>query len=402
MPAAVRDAIQPGSSVDRYHIVGLLSAGGMGEVYRALDPALGRELVLKVLSNEAVYRAELLERFIREARAASALNHPNIVTIYEIGEADGRHFIAMELVRGRTLRDIATESVPVRTAARIGAQAARALAVAHAAGIVHRDIKPENIMMRDDGYVKVLDFGIARLSQRSSDDQEISRLTQPGMVVGTMRYMSPEQATAAETGPPSDLFSLGIVLYELATGRHPFHASSDIAMLSAIILREPQPASLLNPRIPPELDALLLRMLSKEPALRPSAAEAEAALGTLRDPESGERRAMPAAPAPGSPEIVGRNPERIALRDAVATASAGRALMMCVSGEAGIGKTTLVESFVRDLPRSAIAVARGRCSERLAGVEAYLPILDALEELLHSDRTGGVSTAMEIHAPSWR
>src|SRR6266498_1070921 len=254
MATAVRDAIQPGSAVDRYQIVGLLSAGGMGEVYRALDPALERELVLKVLSNEAVYRSELLERFIREARAASALNHPNIVTIYEIGEAEGRHFIAMELVRGRTLRDIAKESVPVRTAARIGAQAARALAVAHAAGIVHRDIKPENIMMRDDGYVKVLDFGIARLSQHATDDHEISRLTAPGMVVGTMRYMSPEQATAAEVGPTSDIFSLGIVLYELATGRHPFHASSDIAMLSAIILREPQPASQLNPRIPPELD----------------------------------------------------------------------------------------------------------------------------------------------------
>ncbi|HEY8165677.1 MAG TPA: serine/threonine-protein kinase, partial [Gemmatimonadaceae bacterium] len=374
MPAAVRDAIQPGSSVDRYHIVGLLSAGGMGEVYRAMDPALERELVLKVLSNEAVYRTELLERFIREARAASALNHPNIVTIYEIGEAEGRHFIAMELVRGRTLRDIAKESVPVRTVARIGAQAARALAIAHAAGIVHRDIKPENIMMRDDGYVKVLDFGIARLSQYDGDNQETTRLTAPGMVVGTMRYMSPEQATAAKIGPPSDLFSLGIVLYELATGRHPFHASSDIAMLSAIILREPQPASQLNPRIPPELDALLLRMLSKEPALRPAAAEVETALGTLRDPESGERRAMTAAPA-GSPEIVGRNPERMALRDAVASASAGRAIMMCVSGEAGIGKTTLVETFVKDLPRSSIAVARGRCSERLAGAEAYLPIL---------------------------
>src|SRR5688500_13149286 len=239
-----RDSLGPGSGVDRYEVVSRISAGGMGEVYRARDPLLERELVLKVLPQRAKFQAEALERFVREARAASALNHPNIVTIYAIGEADGHHFIAMELVRGRTLRQLGRDGAAARKVAEVGAQAARALAVAHEAGIVHRDIKPENIMVRDDGYVKVLDFGIAQLSgMESPKHEDDSRLTRPGMVVGTMRYMSPEQATAAEITPASDIFSLGIVLYEMATGRHPFDASSDMGVLSSIILREASPAS---------------------------------------------------------------------------------------------------------------------------------------------------------------
>src|SRR5215213_3170401 len=235
---AQRDTLQAGSTLDRYEVVSRMSAGGMGEVYRARDPLLERELVLKVLPQRAQFNADALERFVREARAASALNHPNIITIYAIGEAESCHFIAMELVRGRTLRQLAKDRAPVRTVAQVGAQAARALAVAHEAGIVHRDIKPENVMVRDDGYVKVLDFGIAQLSQTNGADSDDSRLTRPGMVVGTMRYMSPEQATAGEVTPASDIFSLGIVLYELAAGRHPFEASSDMAVLSSIILRE--------------------------------------------------------------------------------------------------------------------------------------------------------------------
>jgi serine/threonine protein kinase len=238
------DTLATGSTVDRYEVVARISAGGMGEVYRARDPLLERELVLKVLPQRARFNNEALERFVREARAASALNHPNIVTIYAIGEADNCHFIAMELVKGRTLRQLGKERTTVKEIAQIGSQAARALAVAHEAGIVHRDIKPENVMVRDDGYVKVLDFGIAQLAHPDGEaDATDTRLTRPGMVVGTMRYMSPEQATAAEVTPASDIFSLGMVLFELATGRHPFEASSDMAVLSSIILRDPMPAS---------------------------------------------------------------------------------------------------------------------------------------------------------------
>jgi predicted ATPase len=396
-----RDTLQPGSTVDRYEVVARVSAGGMGEVYRARDPLLERELVLKVLPQRTQFQSDALERFVREARAASALNHPNIVTIYAIGESDNYHFIAMELVKGRTLRQLAKDNVSATQVAEIGAQAARALAVAHEAGIVHRDIKPENVMVRDDGYVKVLDFGIAQLSSIDGADQnDNSRLTRPGMVVGTMRYMSPEQATAAEITPASDIFSLGLVLYELAAGRHPFDASSDMAVLSSIILRDAPAPSRINPRLSREFDSVLTRMLSKNPALRPSAIEVATLLGAIAEPSSATA-GTPQGSARG--EIVGREIEKGALRDEFTVAASGRATMVCVSGEPGIGKTTLVEDFLTELARGpSHLIARGRCSERLAGAEAYLPILDALEDLLKEDPGGMIHRALEQNAPSWR
>ncbi|HEX6573642.1 MAG TPA: protein kinase [Gemmatimonadaceae bacterium] len=394
------DTLQSGSTLDRYEVTARMSAGGMGEVYRARDPLLERELVLKVLPQRAQFNPDALERFVREARAASALNHPNIVTIYAIGEAENCHFIAMELVKGRTLRQIGKDRPSVKSVAQFGAQAARALAVAHEAGIVHRDIKPENIMVRDDGYVKVLDFGIAQLSQiDGTESSSESRLTRPGMVVGTMRYMSPEQATAAEITPASDIFSLGLVLYELATGRHAFEASSDMAVLSSIILREAPAASRINPRLPRELDVVLSRMLTKNPASRPSAIEVATLLGSIAEPAVATASSS-AASSRG--ETVGRELEKAALREEFSAAVAGRAGMICISGEPGIGKTTLVEDFLSELERGpSHLVARGRCSERLAGAEAYLPILDAIEDLLKDDPGGVIHAAFEKHAPSW-
>ncbi|MEO8194045.1 MAG: protein kinase [Gemmatimonadales bacterium] len=398
---AQRDTLAAGSSVDRYEVVARISAGGMGEVYRARDPLLERELVLKVLPQRAQFHSDALERFMREARAASALNHPNIVTIYAIGEADGCHFIAMELVRGRTLRQLGKDGATAKSVAEVGSQAARALAVAHEAGIVHRDIKPENVMMRDDGYVKVLDFGIAQLAPTDAERHEgDSRLTRPGMVVGTMRYMSPEQATADEITPASDIFSLGIVLFELATGRHPFEASSDMGVLSSIILRDAPAPSRVNPRLPREFDAVLTRMLSKNPLSRPTAIEVATLLAAIAEPAAAEA-GVSFGPMRG--EIVGRELEKASLREEFSSAAAGRATMVCVSGEPGIGKTTLVEDFLSDLSRnSSHLVARGRCSERLAGAEAYLPILDALEDMLKDDPGGAIGAALEQHAPSWR
>ncbi len=394
-------AIEAGTSIDRYEVISLLSAGGMGEVYRARDPLLERELVLKVLPRRTQLQNDPLERFVREARAASALNHPNIVTIYAIGESDGCHFIAMELVTGKTLRQLARDGVTAKTVGQVGSQAARALAVAHEAGIVHRDIKPENVMVRDDGYVKILDFGIAQLSRMEEDNESTrdSRLTRPGMVVGTMRYMSPEQATADPITPASDMFSLGLVLYELATGRHPFEASSDMAVLSAIILREAPPPSRLNARLPKEFDSLMERMLKKSPAARPPAIEVAAILAAIAEPTASTDSAIQLT---SRSEVVGRELEKMALKEEFMAASSGNASMVCVSGEPGIGKTTLVEDFLSDVVRGSLhLVARGRCSERLAGAEAFLPILDALEDLLAEDPDEKIRSAFQAYAQSW-
>ncbi len=373
----------------------------MGELYLARDPELERDLVLKLLPRRGVFHPDSVERFVREARAASALNHPNIVTVYEVGESPSGHFIAMELIEGRTLRELRAESPSIATIARIGAQAARALAIAHEAGIIHRDIKPENLMLRDDGYLKVLDFGIAQLGQRDLSDPETdTRITQPGMVVGTMRYMSPEQATAKVITPASDIFSLGIVIYELTIGRHPFESSSDMAVLSAIILREALPPSRINSRVPAILDSLLVRMLAKNPADRPTAAEVDDMLDNILALQTASRHITSGVVAERG--VVGRETELAALRDAFETARSGRAFLISASGEPGIGKTTLVETFLRTLAdSSAHFVALGRCSERLAGAEAYLPLLDAIDDLLHEDGASELSALLRAHAPTW-
>jgi tetratricopeptide (TPR) repeat protein len=372
----------------------------MGELYHARDPELGRDLVVKLLPRRGVFHPDAVERFVREARAASALNHPNIVTVYEIGESPSGHFIAMELIEGRTLRDLRADSPSIPTIARIGAQAARALAVAHAAGIIHRDIKPENLMLRNDGYLKVLDFGIAQLMAGDVDKDDMSRITQPGVVVGTMRYMSPEQAQGNPVTPASDIFSLGIVVYELAAGRHPYDSSSDMAVLSAIILRDAVPPSRVNSRVPAVFDSLVMKMLSKDPTLRPNAEEVDDTLDTIIALQTASRHTSTAVASQTG--VIGREIELEALAEGFDAAKAGRASLMCVSGEPGIGKTTLIEAFLRGLSGSqAHSVALGRCSERLAGAEAYLPLLDAIDDLLHDDRNRATLADFNKLAPTW-
>jgi len=192
-----------GSYLGRYEIIGPLGSGGMGDVYRALDVRLAREVAIKVLPASFARDADRLVRFEQEARATSALNHPNIVTIHELGEVEDGRFIVMELIGGRTLRALIHESLPLRSLIPLGMQMARALGAAHAAGITHRDIKPENIMVRDDGYVKVLDFGLARLVRLGLDTQwATTQYTQPGTLVGSARYMSPEQARVETVDHP--------------------------------------------------------------------------------------------------------------------------------------------------------------------------------------------------------
>ena len=222
-----------GRTLGVYEVLSLIGAGGMGQVYLARDTRLERKVAIKLMPGEHCLDPERIWRFEREARAASALNHPNIVTIYDIGAAEDGRFIVMELVEGRTLRQMLSGKPMPASVTVIGGQIAKALAVAHAAGIVHRDIKPENIILRNDGYVKVLDFGLARLMRDSTADTKSLEDTTPGRVIGTTRYMSPEQARGENSAAPSDVFSLGIIFYEMAAGRHPFPAGSPLAMLYA-------------------------------------------------------------------------------------------------------------------------------------------------------------------------
>ena len=200
-----------GQALGHYRIVEKIGAGGMGEVYEAEDSRLGRRVALKLLPERIVGDSSAVERFVREARAASALNHPNIVTIHEIGESGANRFIVMEFIMGCTLRKMIGQGVDLELLARIGEQVAKALTVAHAAGIIHRDIKPDNIMVRDDGYVKLLDFGLARLVPTGSSPTlaTAANNTEVGTILGTARYMSPEQARGEEANSATDMFSLG-------------------------------------------------------------------------------------------------------------------------------------------------------------------------------------------------
>ncbi len=252
-----------GARFGRYEIVDLIGRGGMGEVWKGHDAELDRPVALKFLFS-VVDSSRLAERLTHEARAASALNHPNIVTIYEVIRHEETPIIVMELVEGRPLRAIAGSPQPIAQVIQYSLQVARALAAAHAHGIVHCDIKPENILVRADGYVKVLDFGLARRIDRESAATGLA---------GTPRYMSPEQLRGESVSPASDIFALGVVLYELCCGRHPFAAESPFDTLQATLTREAEPPSSSNPAIPPDLENPLDAMLAKSPEARPSAAE---------------------------------------------------------------------------------------------------------------------------------
>jgi predicted ATPase len=386
-----------------YEVLERLGGGGMGVVYRARQQSLGRLVALKFLPPECACDPVWLARFRREALTASSLNHPNICTIHDTGEPAGRPFLSMELIEGRALDTLVEQRPAVAELARLLAQAARALAAAHAAGVVHRDIKPANLMVRDDGIVKVLDFGLARRLAASEPHRSVPGDSIPGAgtLVGTLRYMSPEQARAEGVTAATDIFSLGLVLYELATGQHPFHADSEGGVLSAIVAQEPVSPARLSPEMPAALEALILRMLAKDSRLRPTAVEVEAILTqlTVEAPTGRGRRLA----GPGRCSTVGREGEWAALRNGFEEAAAGQGLLVCVTGEPGLGKTTLVESFLEELAASGRAwgLARGRCSERLAGAEAYLPFLEALDSLLQGEDGAAAAQAMKLLAPSW-
>jgi hypothetical protein len=286
-----------GRTISHYRIVGHLGAGGMGVVYSAEDLRLGRPVALKFVSEDLASEQHAIGRLRSEARAASALNHPNICTIYDIGDHEGQPFIVMELMTGRTLRDrLADGPLKVHQLVDIGIEIADALQAAHAAGIVHRDIKPGNIFLTDGGRVKVLDFGLAKLLPQPASSSTTRNPTDPtgvGLTPGTISYMSPEQATGEELDGRTDLFSLGVVLYECATGRHPFPGKTTTAILAAILNRVPVAPAAWNQELPLRLQDVINNCLEKDRELRyQSAADLRADLKRVRrDLESGRSRA---------------------------------------------------------------------------------------------------------------
>ena len=299
--------IASGVRLGPYEILAPLGAGGMGEVYRAKDTRLGREVAIKVLPEALSADTERLHRFEREARAASSLNHPNIVTIYDVGQEGQISYLAMEFVEGQTLREIlATGGLPTPRLIALAAQMADGLARAHASGIVHRDLKPENVMVTSDGLVKLLDFGLAKLAEPTeASDSLAPTLTGesvPGVVMGTVGYMSPEQATGRPVDFRSDQFSFGAILYEMATGRRAFQRATAIETLSAILRDEPEPVAALDPDSPEPLARILKRCLAKDPEGRyASTRDLAHDLRALPERASGVAGVAPGAVARGFP-----------------------------------------------------------------------------------------------------
>lgn len=321
--------LQPlsGTVIGNYRLGVPIGAGGMGAVYEAHDLRLNRRVAVKILPPAFVSDPVRVRRFLQEARAVSSLNHPNIVSLYDADQDQGIYYIATEFVEGQTLRRLMSQGrLDSRTALEVAGQIASALGAAHDAGMVHRDIKPENVMLRPDGFVKVLDFGLAKLADPSSAGAHGELDTRPGNVPGTLPYLSPEQVLGKPAGPRSDLFSLGVVLYEMATGARPFEGPTDLAILDAIVNRAPTPPSRLNPSVGPALESEILRTLEKDPDLRfQTAADLRSALRRLgRDSNS--------TPLPAAVEARPRRNRGLA---AFALAIAGVAVAAAVAWLAG-------------------------------------------------------------------
>ena len=350
-------SLPSGTRLGPYEILGLIGAGGMGEVYRARDTRLLREVAIKTLPPEAARDLELLARFEQEARSASALNHPSVVTIHDIGHSDSISYIAMELVEGRTLREtLADGPLPIDQLIEVATQVADGLAAAHDRGVVHRDLKPENIMVTAGGRAKILDFGLAKIDElvaASDVTTAVESYTRPGTVFGTLAYMSPEQANGQRADFRSDQFSFSAILYEMATGRRAFGRPTATATVVAVLQDQPPPVTALNPAAPAALERIIQRGIAKQPADRyGSTRDLARDLADLRD-RVGENQSGPSALRP-PPAPVARTPlvgraeelaaaERLLLRDGVR--------LVTFTGPGGTGKSALAQHAAENLAR---------------------------------------------------
>ena len=407
---------QPQRMLLHYRVVSKIDSGGMGEVYKAEDTRLGRTVAIKLLLAAINEEPLARRRFLQEAQSASALNHPNIVTIYAIEEADGLDFIVMEFVEGQNLKSLIQSdgALPVTRLLDVGIQIAEALEAAHEINLVHRDIKSANILVTPRGQAKVLDFGLAKLFRTVADGVDhdaltLTNLTDEGTVLGTAAYMSPEQTRGQALDGRSDIFSLGCVLYEAATRSLPFAGPSMLAIMHEIATTDPPSPSRVRPELPREFDLILERALAKDKDRRFStAAEMAQALRSLRATFTGEWLGSPIVydkdlvEGPGAP-FVGRGPELTRLEGFLQQAIDGTGRVVFISGEPGIGKTSLSDEFLRRARARfpGLSVSRGRCVEQYGTGEAYLPFLDAIGGLLEGPARERLAAVMRTSAPTW-
>jgi predicted ATPase len=404
--------LTPGTKLGQYEIVTALGVGGMGEVYHARDARLGRAVAIKILTGEFAADSAWLHRFEREARSASALNHPNIVTIYELGSDGPVHYIAMEMIEGKTLRDLlAGGSMPIRTAIEIAAQVAEGLAKAHEAGIAHRDIKPANLMVSRDGFVKILDFGLAKIATPGGDvtqtDAGAGLDTRPGQVLGTVQYMSPEQASGRELDFRSDQFSFGLVLYEMVAGKRAFPRNTAAETMVAILREQPDAIGAQNPDAPAPLCWAIERCLAKDPEKRYiSTRELAHELAAIRNHLSEKPVKLAETRGANLPVqqtgFVGREKEVAAAREMLLRPEVR---LVTVTGPGGIGKTRLAVEVVRGLAEQFpggiyyVALSPLRDPGLLASAIAQTmgiresggqPALETLKKNLHESARGPV------------
>jgi predicted Ser/Thr protein kinase/tetratricopeptide (TPR) repeat protein len=377
MPLSAGDKLGP------YEILAPIGLGGMGAVFRARDSRLHRDVAIKVSTEQ------FSARFEKEARAIAALNHPHICQIYDVGP----DFLVLEYIEGKPV----SGPLSVKEVVKLALQIASAMEEAHGRGILHRDLKPANILVTEKGIAKLLDFGLAKRTTEA--DPDVTK-TFAGTVMGTVAYMAPEQAEGKTVDERSDIFGFGAVLYEMLSGKRAFRGDSVASVLSAV-LRDTPP--LLNE--PDELREILSKCLAKNPRDRfQSMVELRVALEQISDQLLERPSSLPLpAPAIASRITVGREEQRGLLWRGYARVKDGRGLILAVTGEAGIGKTSVLEDFLSELASRGEhpVVGRGRCSQRLAGDEPYLPILEALESLLHPHAGSGFGSVMKATAPTW-